>query len=50
MALRSRRTSYGLLTLEEVSGGYAIFLNGSLYRSTYANLNDAIREFDSLPN
>lgn len=28
MALRSRSTSYGLLTLEQTSGGYAIFLNG----------------------
>ena len=48
--LRSRHTSYGLLTLEEGSGGYVIKLNGSLYRGPYGNLNDAIRDFDSLPN
>lgn len=50
MALRSRNTSYGLLTLEQISGGYAIFLNGKLYKSTYSSLDDAIRDFDSLPN
>ena len=50
MSLRSRNTSYGLLTLEEGSGGYVIKINGSLYRGPYSNVNDAIREFDSLPN
>ena len=50
MVLRSRQTSYGLLTLEQESGGYVIKRNGSLYRGPYSNVNDAIRELDSLPN
>ena len=50
MVLRSRRTSYGLLTIEDVSGGYIICLNGKLYKGTYSSLDDAIREFESLPN
>ncbi len=50
MALRTRNTSYGLLTLEEGSGGYVIKRNGTLYRGPYSNLNDAIRDFEALPN
>ena len=49
-AIKTRKTSYGTLTIEQVSGGYAIYLNGKLYKSTYANLDDAIKAFDSMPN
>jgi hypothetical protein len=45
---RSRKASYGYLTLEDCSLGYCIKLNGRLYRSYYRTLEDAIREFDSL--
>ena len=49
-ALRSRSTSYGHLTIERVSDGYIICLNGKLYKGTYSNYDDAVRDFDSLPN
>lgn len=47
--LQSRQTSYGYLTLEDCSLGYCIKLNGELYRSYYSSLEDAKREFNSLP-
>lgn len=49
--IASRQTSYGYLTLEDTSScEYVIKLNGQLYRSTYSSLEDAEREFNSLPN
>ncbi|MCR5105555.1 MAG: hypothetical protein K6B68_14065 [Eubacterium sp.] len=48
--LRSRQTSYGLLTIEQVTGGYVIKLNGKLYKGTYSSLDDAINELEHLPN
>ena len=49
-AIKTRQTSYGVLTIEQVSGGYVINLNGKLYRGTYSSLNDAIYDLEHLPN
>jgi len=43
-------TSYGLLTIEQNSVGYGIYLNGKLYKGSYSDLNACIRDFESMPN
>lgn len=46
MTLKSKQTSYGLVTLEETGGGYGIFVNGNLMKGPFSNLDDAIRSFE----
>jgi len=49
-AIKTRQTSHGTYTIEAVSGGYAIYRNGELYKSTYSKLEDAISDLEHLPN
>ena len=52
MVIRKRTVSYGVLTLEKVSIGYVIKLNGNTIKGVYGpeSLDGAIRDFESMPN